>query len=198
MAQEDLFLIWQDATKQYADTTGMDIKGLLMPATTEDLFKIVEEQNSQFQHFREKQVGETGTGLARALVVVELYITGNCKRTIFAVLSATVETIETIGNMEAGSASAVFQPTEQVFGTAMCLVSAARGVSASLDAIVDLLSILKDFTVRLKVYNSEDLSQELREKLTEILIGPVRFTLDGNASKICRSLSSGYSLAPPK
>ena len=52
----------------------------------------------------------------------------------------------------------------------MYLIQAARGVSASLDAIADLLGILKDFTVRLRVYNREDLSQELREKLTEILV----------------------------
>lgn len=51
----------------------------------------------------------------------------------------------------------------------MYLINAARGVSASLDAIVKLLEMLKDLTMRLKVYNREDLSQELREKLTEIL-----------------------------
>jgi predicted RNase H-like nuclease len=51
----------------------------------------------------------------------------------------------------------------------MYLINAARGVSASLDAIAALLGVLKDFTVRLTVYNREDLSHELREKLTEIL-----------------------------
>ena len=56
------------------------------------------------------------------------------------------------------------------FGAATYLINAAHGVSASLDAISDLLAALKDFTVRLKVYNQADLSQELREKLTEILI----------------------------
>lgn len=77
--------------------------------------------------------------------------------------------IELVGNLAAGAASAVFPPSSMCFGAAMYLINAARGVSASLDAIADLLGVLKDFTVRLKVYNREDLSNELREKLTEIL-----------------------------
>ena len=56
------------------------------------------------------------------------------------------------------------------FGSVMYLVNAAKGVSDSLDAIAELLTTLKEFTVRLNVYNRENLSQELREKLTEILV----------------------------
>jgi len=88
---------------------------------------------------------------------------------LFTVLSAAVKPIELVGNLAAGAASAVFPPSSLCFGAAMYLINAARGVSATLDAIAELFGMLKDFTVRLKVYNNEDLSQELREKLTEIL-----------------------------
>lgn len=56
------------------------------------------------------------------------------------------------------------------FGAVMYLINAAHGVSASLDAIAGLLDELKDITIRLKIYNQEDLSQELKEKLTTILV----------------------------
>lgn len=92
------------------------------------------------------------------------------KGTLFTVLSAAVKPIELVGNLAAGAASAVFPPSSMCFGAAMYLINAAHGVSSSLDAISDLLGVLKDFTVRLKVYNREDLSLELREKLTEILV----------------------------
>lgn len=56
----------------------------------------------------------------------------------------------------------------------MCLINAARGISATLDAITELLSQLKDYTVRLKVYVTEDLSDGLKEKLAEILVSTGR------------------------
>ncbi len=84
--------------------------------------------------------------------------------------------IELVGNLAAGAASAVFPPSSMIFGSVMYLINAAQGVSDSLDAIADLLVTLKDFTVRLNVYNREDLSLELRQKLTEILVRPLHMT----------------------
>lgn len=145
MATTDIGTLWQEARKRYADISGKDLKDLPMPKTTEDLLSNVEKQNKDYKHFREKS------------------------GTLFTVLSAAVKPIELVGNLAAGAASAAFPPSQMCFGAVMYLINAARGVSASLDAIADLLGVLKDFTVRLTVYNREDLSHELREKLTEIL-----------------------------
>lgn len=72
--------------------------------------------------------------------------------------------------MATGAATAAYQPAQQIFGAAMHLVTAAREVSAELDAVVDLLETLKDFTIRLAIYKRENLSLELRDKLTNILV----------------------------
>lgn len=63
----------------------------------------------------------------------------------------------------------IASPNSMCFHAVMKLIEAARGVSASLDAIADLLGMLKDFTVRLKIYHRKHLSPELRGKLTEVL-----------------------------
>ena len=80
--------------------------------------------------------------------------------TLFSVLKATVKSIELVGDLTAGAASAVFPPSSMCFGARMYLIDAAHRVSASLDAIAGLLVELKDITVRLKVYSREDLSLE--------------------------------------
>lgn len=82
--------------------------------------------------------------------------------------------IELVGNLAAGAASTAFPPSQMCFGAVMCLINAARGISATLDAITELLSQLKDYTVRLKVYVTEDLSDGLKEKLAEILVSTGR------------------------
>lgn len=84
-------------------------------------------------------------------------------------LKAVVTPTELVGNLAAGAASAVFPPSSMCFGAVMYLIGAAGGDSASLDAIAELLDVLKDITVRLAVYNQEDLSRELQYKLAEIL-----------------------------
>jgi hypothetical protein len=90
---------------------------------------------------------------------------------LFTVLNAALKPIELVSNLAAGAATAVCPPSSLCFGAVMYLIGAAHGVSASLDAIAELLGLLKEFTIRLKIYQREDLSQELREKLTEILVG---------------------------
>lgn len=78
--------------------------------------------------------------------------------------------IELVGNLAAGAASAAYPPSQMCFGAAMYLINAAKGVSSTLDAITELLSDLKNYTVRLNIYLKEDLSKELRDKLAEILV----------------------------
>lgn len=145
MASGDVADLWQEARKRYAEISGKELKELPMPKSTADLLHGVEKQNKDYKHFREKS------------------------GTLFTVLSAAVKPIELVGNLAAGAASAVFPPSSMCFGAVMYLINAARGVSASLDAIAELLGMLKDITARLTVYSREDLSQQLREKLTEIL-----------------------------
>ncbi|KAK4548205.1 hypothetical protein LTR36_010074 [Oleoguttula mirabilis] len=145
MPDNEFTSLWDDAREEFADASGKDLKDLPMPQTTEELIKSVESQNKGYKDFREKQ------GL------------------LFTVLSAAVKPIELVGNLAAGAASAVFPPSSMCLGAVMYLINAAHGVSASLDAITDMLGVLKDFTVRLSIYNRESLSVQLREKLTEVL-----------------------------
>ncbi len=89
---------------------------------------------------------------------------------MFTVLKAALKPIELVGNLAGGAASVAMPPSSMCFGAVMYLIDAAKGVSDSLDAITDRLTMLKDFTARLVVYNRDDLSLELRRKLTEILV----------------------------
>lgn len=57
-----------------------------------------------------------------------------------------------------------------VFGAVVYLIGAAKGVSAKLDAIRDLIEQVQNYTIRLSVYEKADTSEELRTKLTEILV----------------------------
>lgn len=141
--------MWLEASKRYAEKSGKRLEDIPKPRTTEELTDQVEKQNKQYDDFRNKS------------------------GTLFKVLAAAMKPIELVGNLAAGAASAVFPASGTVFGAAMYLISAAKGVSASLDAIAGLLDVLKDFTVRLNVYNRATMSKELMEQLTETL---VRFT----------------------
>lgn len=146
MTGSDVANMYAAAAKRYFDLTGKKIDSLDRFDTADELISAVNDQNTQFKHFREKG------------------------GTVTKALSLAVKPIELVGNMAAGAASMAFPPSSMVFGAAMYLINAAKGVSSSLDAIVALLERLKDFTVRLKVYNKTDISEELREKLTEILV----------------------------
>ncbi|OQO02620.1 hypothetical protein B0A48_12148 [Cryoendolithus antarcticus] len=145
MSGSEFDRIWQEASRRYAEISGKRLEELPRFRTADELIKNVDNQNKDYKHFREKSHG------------------------LLAVLSAAVKPIELVGNLAAGAASMAFPPSGMVFGAAMYLINAAKGVSASLDAIAGLLDVLKDFTVRLSMYERADLSKELREKLTQIL-----------------------------
>ncbi|KAK6437297.1 hypothetical protein LTR95_006512 [Oleoguttula sp. CCFEE 5521] len=145
MASSEFDKIWQEASRRYAEISGKRLEELPRFRTADELIRNVDNQNKDYKHFREKSHG------------------------LLAVLSAAVKPIELVGNLAAGAASMAFPPSGMVFGAAMYLINAAKGVSASLDAIAGLLDVLKDFTVRLSMYERADLSKELREKLTQIL-----------------------------
>ena len=56
MSKNDFEGLWANARTRYAEISGQDLKDIPMPRTTEDLIKAADSQNSQYKHFREKQV----------------------------------------------------------------------------------------------------------------------------------------------
>ena len=119
---EDQFsAVWFTAKQRYKESTGKDLDSSSFPhpSTTEDLLTSLDAQNNDFKHFREKR------GL------------------VFNILQGVCKPIELVGNLAAGGASMVFPPSSMCFGAAMYLINAAHGVSASYDAIADLLGTLK-------------------------------------------------------
>lgn len=111
--------ISEQAKAQYKLATGEDLDNPAVPylATTDDLLASLDKENKNFKGFREK------------------------RSKIFSVLTAVcrpIELISTIGS----SLSAVFPPAASL-GALKILLTAADGVSASYDAILDLLSTLK-------------------------------------------------------
>ncbi|PLB46320.1 hypothetical protein P170DRAFT_429441 [Aspergillus steynii IBT 23096] len=163
--------IWNQAKERYRTLTEIDLDNPSAPhpVSTTDLMGMLDTQNQDFKHFREK----------RSLV--------------FDSLQAACKPIELVGNLAAGAASMAFPPSSLCFGAAMYLVSAAHGVSASYDAIADLFGTLKDFLVRLQVYNREDLPSELQAKLAEILA--TLLEIFARSTKVVRAGSLGRVLA---
>jgi tetratricopeptide (TPR) repeat protein len=148
MAHSAQFLaIWSRAKKQYAEVTGddMDDPAFPHPSSIRELETILDTQNNNFADFRKKR------GM------------------VFDCLNGMCKPIQLLGGIAAGGATMAFPPSTLCFGAITYLINAARGVSASYDAIVDLMGTLKDFLVRMTVYSREGLSPEIQEKLAEIL-----------------------------
>ncbi|KAI9045141.1 uncharacterized protein KD926_009555 [Aspergillus affinis] len=162
--------IWDQAKERYRALTEIDLDdpSAPHPVSTAALVTMLDTQNHEFKHFREK----------RSLV--------------FDSLSSACKPIELVGNLAAGTASMAFPPSSLCFGAAMYLVNAAHGVSASYDAIADLFITLKDFLVRLQVYNREDLPTELQAKLAEILV--TLLEIFARSTKVVRGGSLGRVL----
>ena len=118
---EQLGVIWIAAKKRYTDITGeeMDDNFFPHPNTTEDLIISLDGQNDKFKHFQEK------------------------KGMMFAVLRGACKPIELVSNLAGGAASMTFPPSTLCFGAVTYLINAADGVSASYEAIADLLGTLK-------------------------------------------------------
>ncbi|ERF68631.1 hypothetical protein EPUS_07192 [Endocarpon pusillum Z07020] len=148
MAQSSQFLaIWSAAKKRYAEVTGMDMDGDTFPhpSSIRDLQASLDKQNDKFEDFRKRRA------------------------TVFDVLEGACKPIELVSNIAAGGAAMAFPPSTLCFGAITYLINAAKGVSASYDAIIDMMGTLKDFLVRLTLYDREQLPTELQEKLAEIL-----------------------------
>lgn len=104
-----------------------------------------------------------------AIVFVHAHVCSTAEGTALTLSIIACEPIELVGKFAAGPASMAFPPSSMCFGAVTYLIGAAKGTSADLDAISGLMATLRDFTVRLKVYNIEALPIELQRKLAEIL-----------------------------
>lgn len=61
----------------------------------------------------------------------------------FYIMEGAMKPVELVGNLAAGAASMSFPPSSLVFGAVTYLINAAKGVTASYDAIQDLMQTLK-------------------------------------------------------
>ncbi|RAL05354.1 NACHT and TPR domain protein [Aspergillus ibericus CBS 121593] len=140
--------IYDRAIKKYRDITdeSLDVEFLAKIQNVDDLMSEIDARNAKFSEFREK------------------------RGVLFDVLKTALIPVELFGNLAAGGASMVFPPSSLVFGAVTYLMSAAKGVSTSYDAIQDLMATLKDFTIRLKAYSQEFISDALSDKLSDILV----------------------------
>ncbi|KAL2843076.1 NACHT and TPR domain protein [Aspergillus pseudodeflectus] len=140
--------IYARAISKYEEITDekLDTAFLAKLQNVDDLTREIDARNTQFSEFREK------------------------RGVIFDVLKTAMIPVELFGSLAAGGASMVFPPSSLVFGAVTYLMSAAKGVSRSYDAISELMGSLKDFTIRLKTYSRESISADLGEKLSDILV----------------------------
>ncbi|KAL5001768.1 NACHT and TPR domain protein [Aspergillus recurvatus] len=149
VAPADRFLaIYEKACRRYREITGetLEVQFRSKICSVSDLMTEIDEQNRDFREFREK------------------------RQDIFDALKAALIPVQLFGDLAAGGLSIVAPPSSLVFGAVLHLVGAAKGVSASYEALQDLMQMLQDFTVRLNVYAQETISEALSDKLSDIII----------------------------
>ncbi|KAI9812372.1 MAG: hypothetical protein M1826_002839 [Phylliscum demangeonii] len=146
MANDQISLIWDDAVRQYDETTGINPHDACFPKpqSAEDLLNLLDQKQSKFSEFRSK------------------------KAKLFKVLSGTLKPIQLLGNVASGGASTVFPPSSAIFGAVTYLIDAASGVSAAYDAIISLFASMNESTCRLLVHLQQEIVPELRQIVTEI------------------------------
>ncbi|KAJ5836404.1 Tetratricopeptide-like helical [Penicillium robsamsonii] len=139
-------LLWTGAIKQYETIAKQKLDPAVLQVTTvSDLLEVIDDENKQFNAFRDR---------------------GHRLRDV---VKHAMTPIELVGTVVAGSVSAAYPPSTYVFGAVTLLLGAAKGVSDKYDAIIEMMSTLKDLTIRLKVYSTQTISENLSNKLTEIL-----------------------------
>ncbi|KAF2725874.1 hypothetical protein K431DRAFT_54383 [Polychaeton citri CBS 116435] len=148
---DDFTGIWLEACRRYQTTTGKPLVGASLPRNTEQLVSDIDADNNAFASFRERS------------------------RTFFDVLDGIGRPLQAFSDLAGGAASSGFPPAASLFGAIKVLVGAADGVSASLDALYELLRAQRDFVVRFSIYLGDDSSQDaltpsLRTKVIEILV----------------------------
>ncbi|PWY88578.1 hypothetical protein BO94DRAFT_464940 [Aspergillus sclerotioniger CBS 115572] len=132
--------IYDRAINKYREITddSLDMEFLAKLQNVDDLMSEIDARNAKFSEFREK------------------------RGVLFDVLKTALIPVELFGNLAAGGASMVFPPSSLVFGAVTYLMSAAKGVSTSYDAIQDLMATLK-------VHHRYD----ARESMWEIILNSI-------------------------
>lgn len=97
----------------------LDEPSMLSINTVEGLLTEIDRRNDKFSEFRET------------------------RHTFFNVLEGALKPVEVVSNLSSGAASMAFPPSTLVLGAAVYLINAAKGVSASYDAIQSLMGRLK-------------------------------------------------------
>ncbi|GFG13412.1 hypothetical protein IFM61392_07918 [Aspergillus lentulus] len=140
--------IYEKAIQKYREITAetLEVDFLCKIRNVEDLMKEIDERNRAFREFREK------------------------RGVMFDVLESAMIPVQLFGNLAAGAASMMMPPSSLVFGAVLHLMGAAKGVSASYEAIQDLMQMLQDYTIRLRAYTQEAISEALSDKLSDIIV----------------------------
>jgi hypothetical protein len=153
--------IYAQAIACYKEITknDLDVAILSRLRSVDDLTREVDAQNQKFSEFREK------------------------RHIIFASLSIAMKPIEMVNNLAAGGASMAFPPSSLVFGAVSYLISAAKGASASYNAIQDLMGMLK--VSHPDPSHRDDIENEAHtgSKITRIVL--VELQTPSNTSRRC-------------
>lgn len=97
----------------------LDEPSILSINTVHQLLAEIDRRNDRFSKFRET------------------------RHTFFNVLEGALKPVEIVSNLSSGAASMAFPPSTLVLGAVVYLVNAAKGISASYDAIQSLMGSLK-------------------------------------------------------
>jgi hypothetical protein len=113
--------IYAAAIIRYREITNKDLNAAFFSrlATVEDLMSEVDARNNSFSEFRKE------------------------RSAIFNSLQIAMKPIELIGNVASGGASMAFPPPSLGFGAVTYLINAAKGMTASYNAIQELMQTLK-------------------------------------------------------
>lgn len=119
--EEQIPDIYRKALKRYEEVTKkkLDDPLVLKIKSIDDFLNGIDQLNHEFKAFRE------------------------IRHTFFKVLEGVLKPVEFISNIAAGAASMPFPPATLVFGAATYLINAAKGVSATYNAIQELMEMLK-------------------------------------------------------
>ena len=119
--ENQLPVIYKEAIRRYEETTNkkLDEPSMLNINTVNELLAEIDLRNDKFTKFRES------------------------RHKFFNILEVALKPIEIVSTLSSGAASMGYPPSTLVFGAAAYLVSAAKGVSASYDAIESLMETLK-------------------------------------------------------
>lgn len=114
-------VIYKEAIRRYEETTNkkLDDPSMLSINTVDELLVEIDRCNDRFSKFRET------------------------RHKLFSILEGVLKPVEIVSNLSSGATSMAFPPSTLVFGAAAYLLNAAKGVSASYDAIQSLMETLK-------------------------------------------------------